>query len=91
MNEEMKKILAFLASSAMGCLKEPPIYGPLRLLDALERFIRYIRKYEPEGIGGLEQIADHINDAKLLCMTDREKFEQLVNSIGVEMVKIFDE
>jgi len=87
MNDDMKTILAFLASSAMGCLKEPPIYGPLRLLDALERLIRYIRKHEPEGVGGLGQIADHIGDAKLLCMTDRDKFEQLLNSIGVEMVK----
>ena len=89
MNEDLKKILAFLASSAMGCMGEPHIYGSLRLLQALELLIRYALEHESCTVGGLEQIADRIAAEKFLCMTDPEGFKQLADSICIEMVKKF--
>lgn len=37
-NEEALAILAYLLTSAQGCLREPPDYGVFRLLSAAERF-----------------------------------------------------
>ena len=88
MTSEMKRILAFLASSAMGCMDEPPIYGPLRLLEAVEKISRYALEYESDVPPGLEKIVEQIAADKTLCMTDPEKFEQLVNWVGIEMVSV---
>ena len=36
-DEYVYSLAMFLLTSARGCLDEPPIYGPLRLLQALSR------------------------------------------------------
>ena len=86
--DDISKILAFLASSAMGCLDEPAIYGPLRLLETMELVIHCVEKHKLTNIDGLEQIADNIAIYKTLCMVDKEAFSEFVNKIGMEIVKI---
>lgn len=88
MKDDISKILAFLASSAMGCLDEPAIYGPLRLLETIELVIRCVEKHNLTNMDGLIQIADSIAINKTLCMEDKEAFSEFVNRIGIEIVKI---
>lgn len=38
-NDYLFELVLFLATSAQGCLNEPPFYGSFRLLDALSRLI----------------------------------------------------
>lgn len=38
-DEYLFEILIFLATSARGCVDEPPLYGPFRLIDALSKLI----------------------------------------------------
>lgn len=38
------KLLAFLITSARGCVDEPVLYGPLRLVDAAARLIDIMEK-----------------------------------------------
>ena len=88
MSRDMAKMLAFLASSAIGCLDEPPIYGPLRLLEALEKLIQYALEHEANAAPDLKKIAERIAAEKVLCMTDPEKFEELLHWVGSEMVSV---
>lgn len=87
MKDDINKILAFLASSAMGCLEEPAIYGPLRLLESIELVIRFAEKHKLTNVDGLEQIADSIATNKNLCMIDKKAFSEFVNNTGIEIVK----
>ena len=36
-NEYVYNLAMFLLTSARGCIDEPPLYGPLRLIEALSR------------------------------------------------------
>lgn len=38
-DEYLFEILIFLATSARGCVDEPPLCGPFRLIDALSKLI----------------------------------------------------
>lgn len=43
-DEATFEFATFLATSARGCIEEPALYGSLRLLDALSRFVEFCRE-----------------------------------------------
>lgn len=86
MKDDLGSVLAFLASSAIGCLREPAIYGPLRMLEAMERIIAYARDKDLIDTPGLLDLADRIEENKLLCMTDEAAFASFVEEVGLELV-----
>lgn len=78
----------FLASSARGCIDEPPAYASFRLLDALERIIElpaHIPYLKSDPF--LERVKGMIEENKYLVLTDLERFKGFLDSLVREMAK----
>lgn len=86
MNEKWSELLSFCISSAMGCMDEPPIYGSLRLIDAMERAIRIGQDNKITDSGELAEIADYIEENKLICMYDEEAFRGVLREVALRLI-----
>ncbi|MFN3267793.1 MAG: DUF6092 family protein [Zestosphaera sp.] len=85
--DEHFKLLAFLITSARGCVDEPHLYGPLRLVDAASKLINIMR-LEGKTIEGLEKIQEMIEEKKHLVMHDEGEFIKFLDELVTELVKI---
>jgi Family of unknown function (DUF6092) len=75
----------FLMTSARGCVDEPPIYGPLRLMDAVSRLTEiYSRTDAIELDNFLLRIKKEIDVGKNKAMESNEEFVKLLDEIIVE-------
>ncbi|GEM_PF-45221 len=80
------ELALFLATSAQGCLNEPPLYGPFRLLDALSRLID-LQEYG----GGLTQdpflrdLKNFVDSKKFLVMYDVEGFKRAIDEVVMRL------
>lgn len=86
--EYLFEIEAFLISSAKGCLWEPKLYGPLRLLTAFSK-IALLSDYVP-GLKRDEFLLDlrkEIDEKNILVMTDPEKFKDAIMDISIKFAK----
>lgn len=81
-DEYLFEIAVFLATSARGCLDEPPSYGPFRLIDALSRLID-LPKYAPclSDDPFLRNIKAEIDKKKFLVMFDPEGFKSFLDEL----------
>jgi hypothetical protein len=81
-NDYLFEVAVFLATSAQGCINEPPLYGPFRLLDALSKLAEL-----PDHVTGLapdpflKGIKTIVDDKKLLVMYDVEGFKKAIDAI----------
>ena len=81
-NDYFFEIAVFLATSAQGCLNEPPLYGPFRLLDALSKLAElpdYVTGLAPDPF--LKEIKAIIDEKKLLVMYDVKGFKKAIDEI----------
>jgi len=91
-DEYLFEIAVFLATSARGCLDEPPSYGPFRLIDALSRLVD-LPKYAPclSDDAFLRNIKAEVDKKKFLVMFDPEGFknflDELVHQFARELKK----
>jgi len=87
-NDYLLEIAVFLATSAQGCLNEPPLYGPFRLLDALSKlaeFPNYVTGLAPDPfLKGIKAIVD---EKKFLVMYNVEGFKKAIDEIVEEFVR----
>ena len=90
MNEEKKvtgdeylfEIAVFLATSARGCMDEPPLYGPFRLIDGLSRLIdlpKYASCLSDDAF--LKRMKAEIDEKKFLVMFDPEEFRKFLDEL----------
>lgn len=86
MKEEFVEILSFCTSSAIGCVNEPPIYGPLRLLEVMEKIIDLGIKNELTTHTEMDALVGYIAENKTLCMVDEEKFVKSLREIAYILV-----
>lgn len=91
MNDKVYQLLAYIISSAIGCLKEPKIYGPLRLIDTTEKIILLFSDLGLFQEKQLNEIANIIEEEKWLCMSDELAFEQMLNNVSNKLAKLMDE
>lgn len=85
--DEHFKLLAFLITSARGCVDEPLLYGPLRLVDAASKLIDIMR-LEGKAVEKLDEIQRMINEGKHLVMYDEEAFIRLLDDLVKELVNL---
>ncbi|MEM0475089.1 MAG: DUF6092 family protein [Zestosphaera sp.] len=85
--DEHFKLLAFLITSARGCVDEPRLYGPLRLIDAASKLINIMR-LEGKTTKELDKIQEIIEEKKDLVMHDEEAFIKFLDELVTELVKI---
>lgn len=85
-DEYLFEISSFLLTSAKGCLREPKLYGPLRLLTAFQR-LALLPDYVPslKRDKFLLEISDEIEKIISLTMTDQEAFEKAINELSVKL------
>ncbi|MGC8701227.1 MAG: DUF6092 family protein [Thermoplasmata archaeon] len=84
LNNKHFQLLSFLITSARGCVDEPPIYGPLRLLDASSKVIDIMEK---EGITNetILKIKYKIQMAMDIIMTNENEFVKIVDDITKDL------
>lgn len=87
--EYLFEIEAFLISSAKGCLWEPKLYGPLRLLTAFSKIALL-----PDYVPGLRRDEFLLNlrkeiEEKIIPLieSDPKKFEQFIKDLGMKLAK----
>jgi hypothetical protein len=87
-DDYLLELAAFLATSARGCIDEPPAYGPFRLIDALSRLIE-LPKYATclKDDDFLRKIKAEIEERKFSVMFDTEEFQNMLDSIVVQVTK----
>lgn len=88
--DEHFKLLAFLITSARGCVDEPHLYGPLRLIDAASRLINIMRS-EGKTSKELDKLQEMIEEKKDLVMHDEKEFIKFLDELVAELVKIVKE
>jgi len=81
-------LAVFLATSARGCVEEPHLYGPFRLIDALSRLIE-LPKYaacikEDPFLTKMKRVID---EKKFLVVSDIEAFKVFLDSLVREFAK----
>lgn len=81
------QLLAFLITSARGCVDEPKLYGPLRLLDAASRLIEIM---EDEGKASEEvlRLRGLVEEAIDVLMYDQKEFVRLTDELSRELARI---
>lgn len=89
MNEsDIVKIFSYLVTSARGCMDEPKIYGPFRLLDTMSRLF-YILKDNGEILNKeIEKIVEKIDEKKMSCKADEEKFIILLDEVIDDLAEL---
>jgi hypothetical protein len=87
-DDYLLELVAFLATSARGCIDEPPLYGPFRLVDALSRLIdlpKYATCLKDEDF--LRKIKAEIEEKKFSVMSDTEEFQNMLDSVVRQVTK----
>jgi len=87
-DDYLLELVAFLATSARGCIDEPPLYGPFRLIDALSRLIdlpKYVTCLKDDDF--LHKIKAEIEEKKYSVMFDTEEFQGMLDSIVLQITK----
>jgi len=75
------KLLAFLITSARGCVDEPVLYGPLRLVDAAARLIEIMKK-EGKATPEIMELQKLIEEKKDLVMYNEEEFIKFLDELS---------
>ena len=88
-DEQFFDLCMYLATSAEGLKEEPKDYGPLRLLEALERLALLGADAHEDAF--LREIAEYVRMKQDLVMTDTAAFyraiEELVIKFALEAKK----
>jgi hypothetical protein len=89
-NEILFDIATFLVMSARGCVDEPDLYAPFRLLDAISRLVessRNLESYVPDSF--LEEVKKRIDEKKdsLSLASDQEQFRGFIDGLVRDFAK----
>ncbi len=85
MSDEMDAffdLFCYMAASARGLVDEPKMYGPLRLIESIERMIGIL---EDEGRTDefYLKLKDKIHENKYVLMSDEDEFIELLDDVVV--------
>jgi len=83
-------LMAYLVSSALGCLDEPQAYGSFRLLDALSRLLEILETVKPEDKGFLEALRREIEEKKYMVLSDPAGYRRFLVELAGRLVERFE-
>jgi hypothetical protein len=87
--KDVLKLFSYMITSARGCVDEPKLYGPFRLVDSMCRWFHLLRENGFIDDKGLAEVVDLVDQAKYTCMTDEAQFVSMLDhavSIMVDLV-----
>ncbi|KUO72644.1 MAG: hypothetical protein APF77_07330 [Clostridia bacterium BRH_c25] len=70
--DDQDRIFSYLITSAKGCIDEPPLYGPLRLLDAYSILLGMQKREDTDEF--YFELGKQIESFKNKCMGDEKQF-----------------
>ena len=88
MEREWLDILAYCSSAALLVQKEPPLYSSLRLLEVLEKLLRFGEGKQLTQNPALLAVADRIVREKDHCMDDAEAFQRLIEDTAIAVMQM---
>ena len=91
MRKKWYELLAFCSTSAIGLMDEPPIYGPLRLIDCMAQLIRLGRESGVVDNAAISELEQYIEENKLICMYDEEQFRKVLQEIAFRLMDAEEE
>lgn len=80
---EIDKLIHFLVASARGCMDEPAIYGPLRLLETASRLLTIVEGYDAE----YSNVKNLIDDNKYLSLSDETEFTKALDGLIMSLAR----
>lgn len=87
-NEYVFELALFLLTAARGCVDEPHMYGPLRLVDGVTRLVGLIKvdpSLRPDPF--LQEAKREIDAHKFLVMQSEEKFIAFLDDLTRRFVQ----
>ncbi|MDH5695374.1 MAG: DUF6092 family protein [Dehalococcoidia bacterium] len=83
---DLLKLFCYIITSARGCLDEPKLYGPFRLVDSVERLITLL---DSEGLADdfLKKERAKIEKNKYLVMQDEKGFTKFLDELVIDFTK----
>ncbi len=70
--DDQARIFTHLLTSARGCIEEPPLYGPLRLLEAYSLLLHMLKREETDEF--YYQLDEQVENLKDKCMGHEKQF-----------------
>jgi hypothetical protein len=77
-------LATYLVASARDCIDEPLIYGPLRMLEGVNRIIQMGEKDPRFRDGFLSKMRARVSTDILKVMSDREEFRKALDDLLLE-------
>lgn len=77
-------LATYLVASARDCVDEPLIYGPLRMLDGVNRIVQIAESDARFRDSFLSNMGPRISAEVLNVMSDREKFKKALDDLLLE-------
>jgi len=91
LNQEVFDLTLFFLTAARGCVSEPHMYGPLRLVDGASRVIALTQREGSVPDSFLVEVKKVIDEKKFLVMSSENEFvsfiDQLISRCVDEMKK----
>lgn len=82
--KELLSICVYGVTSAIGLKDEPREYGPLRLMELVDRIIQYCIE---QGDDSLQEIREKISQKQTLVMTDPEKYYESMSEVLENLIE----
>lgn len=82
---ELFDLAQYLAASAEGLQNEPKSYGPLRLLEVLNRISNLMESTYGDDFMG--QVAKEVEQNKDRVMTDEEEFHKFLHRLVIKFAR----
>ena len=86
--KEIIKLFTYMVTSARGCLDEPKIYGPFRLIDSISKLYSVLKENNLIENKEVSKIIEKIEEKKYSCMTDEKEFVTMLDEVIDDFVTL---
>lgn len=87
-DKEIIKLFSYMVTSARGCVDEPKIYGPFRLIDSMSRLYSILKENNLTRNEEVSKIIEKIDEKKYSCMTDEKEFVTMLDDVIDDFVTL---
>jgi hypothetical protein len=88
--KEIIKLFTYMVTSARGCVDEPKIYGPFRLIDSISKLYSILKENDLIENKEVSKIIGKIEEKKYSCMTDEKEFVTMLDDVIDDFVTLFN-
>lgn len=87
-DKEIIKLFTYLVTSARGCMDEPKIYGPFRLIDFAGKLYNLLKENNLIKGEELAGIIEKIERKKHIYTTDEKEFIKMLDDVIDDFVDL---